>query len=182
MKSLLIGCGNSRIKQLQWDGKEGWAGELTTLDMNPNCGADIVYDLDQIPSSAHPFECSSGKRLPFDDNTFDEIGAFNCMEHFGKQGDWRGWFVEMSEYHRILKDGGAMSILVPIGRDALADPGHTRFFEGNYFHFLNQAFYDLNETKKTCFTDYRWYWKKNFDILYMKEHGGHHLAVVLKKA
>lgn len=181
-RSLLIGCGNSRVKQVQMNGNPEWTGKLTTMDMNPNCGADLIFDMDSIPSSRHPTECMSAVRLPFDDDTFDEIGCYNAMEHWGRQGDWRGWFVEMAEYHRVLKPGGTMGISVPIGKDALADPGHTRFFEGNYFGFLSQEFYTRNEVVGSCFTDYRWFWKKNFDVLYMKEHGGHHLAVVLRKA
>jgi SAM-dependent methyltransferase len=145
-RSLLIGCGKNHIKQIQSSGKEEWIGELTKLDMNPGCGADIVWDMEVRP-------------LPFDDNTFDEIGAYNCMEHWGKQGDWRGWFGEMSEYHRILKPLGTMGILVPINDDSLADPGHTRFFHANYL----------------------WYWKLNFDILYLEKQEDHHLAVILRK-
>lgn len=168
-RSLLIGCGTNHTKQLMYAGKSEWTGALTTMDMNPNCGADIVWDMEVRP-------------LPFNTDTFDEIGAYNCMEHWGKQGDWRGWFDEMAEYHRILKPGGIMGILVPIGQDALADPGHTRFFQSNYFGFLSQAFYEQNEVKKTCFTDYRWYWRLNFDVMYIEEIGGHHLAVILRKA
>ena len=167
-RSLLIGCGTNHTKQVQYDSIAEWTGELTTLDMNPNCGADVIWDMEVRP-------------LPFEDDTFDEIGAFNVMEHWGRQGDWRGWFDEMAEYHRILKPGGLMSILVPLGGDALADPGHTRFFQQNYFGFLNQAFYEDNEVRSTCFTDYRWYWKLNFEILFL-ECSDHHMAVVLEAA
>lgn len=173
-RSLLIGCGNSRVKHLyQGDNKE-WTGELTTLDMNPNCGADIVVDMDDFVVRKKP--------LPFPDETFDEIGAYNCMEHWGRQGDWRGWFDEMAEYHRILKPGGLMGIVVPICEDALADPGHTRFFQRNYFGFLNQTFYARNLELGTAMTDYRWYYRKNFDVLFMETQGNHHLAVLLRKA
>lgn len=173
-RSLLIGCGNNHTKQVQYDGKAEWAGELTKMDINPNCGADILFDMEDVASHSG---C-----MPFEDDTFDEIGAYNTLEHWGRQGDFRGWFHECGEYWRILKPGGMMSILVPIGQDALADPGHTRFFQANWFGFLSQAFYEGNNQLKTCYTDYRWLWKRNFDVLYMKEHGGHHLAVVLRKA
>lgn len=173
-RSLLIGCGHSRVKQLYIDGQKDWAGELTTMDVSPICGADIVFDMEDVAVVRCP--------MPFEDNTFDEIGAFNTMEHWGRQGDFRGWFHECSEYHRILKPGGLMFILVPIGGDALADPGHTRFFQQNWFAFLNQSFYDQNEVKQTCYSDYRWIWTLNFDIVHMQEHGGHHLAVILRKA
>jgi SAM-dependent methyltransferase len=172
-RSLLIGCGKNLTKQVQYDGKAEWTGALTTMDINPNIGADVVFDMDMV---------ANGCRMPFSDDTFDEIGAYNTLEHWGRQGDFRGWFYECGEYWRILKPGGLMSILVPIGEDALADPGHTRFFQQNWFGFLSQTFYEQNEVLGSCFTDYRWYWKKNFDVLYMQEVGGHHLAVVLRKA
>jgi SAM-dependent methyltransferase len=167
-RSLLIGCGTNHTKQVLPDGKPEWAGALTTMDMNPNCGADIIWNMESRP-------------LPFEDSTFIEIGAYNCLEHWGRQGDWRAWFDEMAEYHRILKPGGVMGIVVPIGPDALADPGHTRFFHSNHFGFLSQAFYERNEVKKSCFSDYRWYWNLDFDVIYLEEVGGHHLAAALRK-
>lgn len=174
MRSLLIGCGKNLTKQIQIDGNPEWTGKLTTMDINPNIGADVVFDMEIV---------ANGGRLPFDDNTMSEVGAFNCIEHWGRQGDFRGFFWEMGEYWRILKPGGMMSILVPIGADAFADPGHTRFFSKNHFGFLNQEFYSRQVILDTCFTDYRgWAWTKNFDVVYMEEHGGHHIAVVLKKA
>lgn len=168
-RSLLLGCGHSRAKKVALKGRETWTGALVTLDMGSECGADVVHDLDVRP-------------LPFPDDYFDEMGAYDVLEHVGRQGDWRGFFDEFAEYWRILKPGGLFGIIVPINRDALADPGHTRFFHINYFGFLGQAFYDANLAKGTPVTDYRWYWKRNFELMHHQEDGGHHLAVVLRKA
>ena len=187
-RSLLIGCGNNHTKQVCYDGITEWTGELTKMDINPNCGADVLFDMERLfnpdLSAGLCADCREPPmgRLPFADNTFDEIGCYNTLEHWGRQGDFRGWFHECGEYWRILKPGGLMSILVPVGEDALADPGHTRFFQANWFGFLSQAFYEGNDQLKTCYTDYRWLWRLNFDVLYLKEHDGHHLAVVLRKA
>jgi SAM-dependent methyltransferase len=179
-RSLLLGCGHSREKKIIWDGKREWEGELTTLDMNPDCGADIVMDYDNLGrrSWRHPL----GKQLPFADNTFDEMGAFDTLEHVGRQGDWKGYFLEFGEYHRILKPGGLFYIIVPIMEDALADPGHTRFFQLNYFGFLSQHFYEVNKELHTSGTGYQWFWKKDFDVLYLDKSSGHHIAAVLRKA
>lgn len=174
LRSLLIGCGRSRVKQIQYGGNTEWAGDLTTLDVSPLCGADVVFDMQEV---------ADGGRMPFEDDTFDECACLNSQEHWGRQGDFRGWFHEMGQIHRILKPGGLFFTLVPIGQDALADPGHCRFFQQNWFGFLSQEFYTHNEVVGSCFTDYRgWAWKLNFDILYMEEVGGHHLAAVLRKA
>jgi SAM-dependent methyltransferase len=170
-RNLLIGCGVDHRKKL-YPQSEGavWKGELVKIDMNPTCGADVVWDMEKRP-------------LPFGDAEFDEIHAYDCLEHWGRQGDWRGWFDEMAEYHRLLKPGGKMSIVVPMGADYFADPGHTRFFEPNYFRFLNQAWYDECLAKKMPMTDYRWYWKLDFKIEDLQEIGKpiHHLAAVLRK-
>jgi SAM-dependent methyltransferase len=167
-KSLLLACGNARGKYVHLDAQPEWTGKLVTCDMNPNCGADVVWDLTKRP-------------LPFQDEEFDEIGCYNAMEHWGHQGDWRDWFDEMAEYHRMLKWGGLFSCLVPIGQDALADPGHTRFIHPNYFGFLSQKFYVENLNKGACVTDYRWHWKLNFTVVYMSTQGNHHLGIILRK-
>lgn len=169
-KILLIGAGNSRKKKVMTGDSDEWDGKLVTLDMNPNCGVDVVWNLEDRP-------------LPFRDAEFDEIHAYDCLEHWGVQGDWRGWFDEMAEYHRLLKPGGYFGAGVPIGDDRYADPGHTRFFSANHFLFLSQAFYRDQLAKGLPITDYRWYWKHDFKVGHHVIHGEppHHLSVVLEK-
>lgn len=167
MPSLLMGAGNSRVKKLYLDEAPDWTGDLVTIDINPNCGADIVWDLDNRP-------------LPFGDAEFDELAAYDVIEHLGRQGDWRGWFDEAAEYHRILKPGGLFGIIVPINQDALGDPGHTRFFSANHFGFLSQKFYTESLEKSMQVTDYRWYWKLDFDVVHL-EANEHHMSVMLRK-
>lgn len=174
-RSLLIGCGHSRIKKVHFESSPDWVGELTTLDMNPDCGATHVIDMSV--QMAGPLYS-----MPFGDDEFDELAAYDALEHWGRQGDWRGWFGEMAEYHRILKPGGTFGIIVPIGEDALVDPGHTRFFHANWFHFLSQAYYERALAEGKPVTDYRWYWKLNFEILFMEQQTNHHIGVMLRKA
>jgi hypothetical protein len=88
----------------------------------------------------------------------------------------------MAEFHRVLKPGGTFGILVPIGADAMADPGHTRFFHVNHFFMLNQKWYADSLRDGMAVSDYRWYWTLNFDVCYMSIEGDHHIAAVLVKA
>jgi len=166
---LLIAAGNSRVKKMYREGEAEW-GELITVDIDPNCGAQVIWDMDHRP-------------FPFGDEWFDEIHAYDCLEHWGRQGDWRGWFQEMAEYHRMLKLGGAFIAAVPFGEDRFADPGHTRFFGANHFNFLSQQWYVEQLAEGLQVSDYRWYWKKNFSIRHMSLLGDpvHHLAVILEK-
>lgn len=168
MPSLLLGCGNDRTKKVALSGAASWTGELIALDFNPDCGADVVHDLDIRP-------------LPFADEAFDEIGCYDVLEHLGRQGDWRGFFEEFTEYWRILKPGGLFGIIVPVGRDALADIGHTRFFSASYFRFLDQAWYAAQLAKGEAVTDYRWAWKRDFETVAMQQIADHHLSAILRK-
>ena len=92
-RELLLGCGNSREKQVKWTGSDGPFENVTTLDIDQGCEPDVVHDLNVMP-------------LPFDDDSFDEIHAYECLEHTGKQGDWKFFFDQFSELHRLLKPGG----------------------------------------------------------------------------
>ncbi len=131
-KTLLLGCGVSREKRMGVEGDHDW-GHLVTADIDPSTGCDVVCDLND-------------DSLPFSDAEFDEIYAFEVLEHIGKQGDWRGFFDQFGEYHRILKDDGRMFISVPSTHSpwALGDPGHTRVLPIECFYFLSQDHYGLH--------------------------------------
>ena len=76
MRELLIGAGHSREKRI-WLKEYSQFQNLVTLDINPDCKPSVVADLN----------CWTD--LPFKADTFDEIHAYEVLEHVGKQGDWR---------------------------------------------------------------------------------------------
>ena len=147
---LLLGCGNSRRKKLTFDGEWGW-GELVTLDHDPNCGADITHDLEELP-------------WPVADNSFDEIHAYEVLEHIGAQGDFHAFFAHFGEIYRALKPGGLLFATVPTwdGIWAWADPSHKRIIASDTLVFLDQTEYQ-RQVGKTPMTDFRWLWKGDFE-------------------
>lgn len=159
MRQLLIGCGHNKRKQMGGVGEEVW-DDLVTLDMNPDVKPEIKWDLSDIP-------------LPFDDNEFDEIHAYHVLEHVGAQGDWRFFFSQWTDFHRILKPGGWFFGAVPHWQDvwALADPSHTRVLPLAVLTFLCQEEY-AKQAGNTAMSDFRFVYKADFKIVSAIEDAG----------
>lgn len=151
-RELLIGAGFQRNKILSIPDRGEWSN-LTTLDINPESMPDVVWDLNNRP-------------LPFEDNSFDEIHAYEVMEHLGKQGDWCSFFEEWSEWYRILKPDGILFGTSPHWSSAWAwgDPGHTRIIQPESFVYLSQRQYA--QVGQTAMTDYRFVYHADFEVAY----------------
>jgi hypothetical protein len=154
MRELLIGCGNTRDKFIPTGPWEN----LTTLDIDPNCGADVVWDLNHTP-------------YPFENETFGEVWAREVLEHFGTQGDWRGWFAQWDEFYRIMVPGGLFYISSPKWNSpwAWGDPGHTRIVSAEALTFLDRSQYET-QVGKTSMTDYRHCYRGDFRLRHEKEY------------
>jgi len=163
---LLLGCGHSRVKQLSLKTKE-WS-DLVTLDMNREVNPDVVWDLIDLP-------------LPFEDETFKELHIYDVLEHLGQQGDYRLFFRQFEEFHRILKPGGFLFATCPSWDEVWAwgDPGHTRMINEGSITFLDQDSYD--ETGDTPRTDYRFCYQGNFEIEHADHRNGKFCFVLRKK-
>jgi hypothetical protein len=157
MPELLIGCGNRREKHIALqdnplgeDGRPVWRG-LVTLDHDPDCKPDVLHDLEDFP-------------YPFEDNSFDEIAAYHCLEHMGRQGDWRFFFDQFSELWRITKHGGVLFGIVPhINSKWLwGDPSHTRVISQESLTFLDQRSYWA--VGQTTMSDFRHYYKASWEM------------------
>lgn len=156
---LLVGCGNSRRKKLSVTEHADWQ-ELVTIDHDPNCGADIQHDLDVTP-------------WPIESNTFDEVHAYEVLEHLGRQGDYKSFFRHFAEIYRVLKDGGVLVATCPMWNDkwAWGDPSHTRIVSRQSIIFLDQTEY-TRQVGKTSMTDFRWLWKGDFEPIAAEEDNG----------
>jgi hypothetical protein len=149
MAELLIGCGHNRLKRLGANGREGWTN-LVTLDSNSDCKPDVLHDLDVLP---YPFE---------------EVHAYHVLEHCGRQGDWKFFFAQWSEFWKITKPGGLFCGIVPHYSSpwAWGDPSHTRIIAIESLVFLDQSSYA--DCGKTSMTDFRPYYKASWKLLYQQ--------------
>lgn len=151
-RELLIGCGSRRQRFLSLDGALSFQN-LTTLDINPAHNPDIIHDLCNLP-------------LPFPDKTFDEIHAYEVLEHTGAQGDYKFFFAQFEEFWRLLKPNGLFCASVPKwnGVWAWGDPSHTRTIQAETLLFLSQPNY-TREVGVTPMSDFRHIYTADFDTV-----------------
>lgn len=98
MKRLNLGSGG--------DYKEGWIN----CDIRKDIKTDVVLDLK--------------KKLPFEDNSVDEILMKHVLEHVPGYGSL------LREMHRVCKRGAIINILVPFfsNQNMFGSPNHINFF------------------------------------------------------
>jgi len=158
LSELLIGCGRNWEKKIYLPDQRDWKS-LVTLDINSDHNPDVVWDLQVLP-------------LPFGDNEFDEIHAYEVLEHVGSQGDYKTFFAQFTEFHRILRPGGKFFATVPTPTSpwAWGDPSHTRIFCKEWLTFLRQKSYE-EQVGKTSLSDFRYIYKADLEILMAQENG-----------
>ncbi len=102
-----VGCGPSK-----YPGAIG-------VDMNARTAADVICHLDR-------------GRLPFEDNSFDEIRAVHLIEHV------EDVIATMEELHRVARAGGTIFIVTPHYTDlaSYTDPTHRRHLSTESFHYF----------------------------------------------
>ena len=159
-RELLLGCGNRRDKMMHSGGNSEWSG-LTTLDIDERCKPDVCFDLSKLLETCNEW---GYRLLPFNNDTFAELHAYEVLEHCGSQGDHRLLFAQFSEFWRVLEPGGLLFATVPDYRSlwAWGDPSHTRVINRGTLVFLSQANY-VN-VGSTPMSDYRDIYKADFSL------------------
>jgi len=176
MSELLIGAGSCREKLIgvrdglvyiyPSENMPPWL-RLTTLDNNADHAPDVLADLREA--------------LPFSDECFDEIHAYEVLEHVGQQGDYIEFFRLFGELWRILKPGGLLLAKCPSWRGmwAWGDPSHTRVISSGTLTFLDQREYE-KQVGKTPMSDFRGIWKRSFETMFTQEDGDTHYFILRK--
>ena len=152
-RELLLGAGKNLTKKITIAGSSEWSN-LTTLDFNRDHCPDIHWNLEDIP---YGFSA---------DDEWDEIHAYEVLEHTGKQGDWRFFFQQWSEFWRMLKPGGFFAGTCP-ARDSVwawGDPSHSRVIQPESLVFLCQPKYA--QVGITPMSDFRHVYKADFEIVH----------------
>lgn len=190
-RELLLGCGYDRTKKInphifiddeQQSKYLDWHN-LVTLDRSARCIPDICMDLNRNPLFAwtapeivaeHPewWELSHAPtdRFRLRSNYWDEIHAYEVLEHLGQQGDDQRFFSDFSQIWRMLKPGGFLVATVPsrFSPWLWGDPGHRRAILPETLPFLCQPHYQ-EACGDTPSSDYRDLYVADFDILMSRD-------------
>lgn len=174
-RNLLVGCGHARDKRLepahflpspdpyQRIGPRVWRGQLETLDYESPCEPDIVWDLNVTPWRRK----SNTRYEKIADDSYNEVHAYEVLEHLGAQGRYRDFFDTFSEIWRVLKPGGFLCATCPSRQShwLWGDPGHTRVVLPVSLTFLTQPEYD-RQKGVTTMSDYRSVYRADFDVVH----------------
>jgi len=187
-RELLLGCGYTRDKRISTaefseanraridplSVIEPWR-DLYTLDCNLRCKADIYCDLAR--GFWEPFKYSDHGSDAIDhrppvtlkSNFFDEIHAYEVLEHLGAQGDVHLFMAQFTNLWDMLKPDGLLCATVPSrwSEWVWGDPSHTRVILPQSLLFLQQPQYVLqcDGPKPTGMSDFRDFYKADFDLL-----------------
>lgn len=158
MNVLILGAGNSKEKRIiPTGGEKAFPPDAVRLDIDPLSKPDVLWDLNNLP-------------IPLDSDSFDEIHAYEVLEHFGRQGDADAFFGFFNEIYRMLKPNGMFYASVPMwnSRWAFGDPGHTRVINQGSLVFLDRSQYD-EQVGVTPMTDYRRIYHGDFCVTFYAE-------------
>jgi len=179
-KTLLLGTTpdrkNKKRVKFELSPTSHFDGEVYTLDLQgEESSTHAVMDLENLHAKGV---------LPYGDETFDEIHAYEIIEHYGLQGDFRGFFREFGEFWRILKPEGLMMISCPMWDSpwSIGDPGHCRIFAKQSFSWLVEDHYtQIDDGSGSACTDYRAFVDEKWWQILGVEETTDQLFVILQK-
>jgi SAM-dependent methyltransferase len=178
-RELLIGCGHSREKLMHVSGRLPEWSNLTTLDQYPECDPTYLCNLNVTPWRIREMG-TNFESTYFANDYFDEIHAYEVLEHLGRQGDAESFFNTFNEIYRILKPGGHLMATCPSRTSAWlwGDPSHTRAIQTESLAFLDQGIIHNNRKRNTAMSDFSLYWKGDLQKCFSQDNGANHIFML----
>lgn len=177
MSELLLGCGFARQKLLGAPGTDLQWKDLYTLDINNKCKPDLLCDMNNFERwymrdfTGHGVSCiDTDPDLDAPhimDSFFQEVHAYEVLEHLGQQGDAESFFATFRNIHRVLVPGGFLFGTCPSRYSAWAwgDPSHRRIISQESLVFLSQDIIASNRKANTAMSDFSDIWDLDFKII-----------------
>lgn len=127
------------------DKKEGYI----SIDYDAHCNPDYQIDIEK-------------EKLPFPDNSVDEVIIHHVMEHLGE-----GYFHFMQELYRVCKHGALIDILVPHHRHEyfLDDPTHRRPITVAGMWLFSKKYNDTCKQQNARASRLGYYFGVDFEVL-----------------
>jgi hypothetical protein len=189
-KQLLLGCGHTRnVQVFQRGSTDNKFEDLYTLDFNTYCKPDLLCDLDKqkwfcIPLTPQGKQCTedTGRNRNLKvlrENFFEEVHAYEVLEHLGQQGRQDLFFDTFANIYRVLVHGGLLIATCPSRYSGWAwgDPGHRRLIIPESLTFLDQTEYQ-KQLGKTAMSDYRSAWRGDFECVSSVDNRTNHIFVL----
>lgn len=176
-RELLLGCGHKRDKLMGLDpGTRPEWHNLTTLDCYPECEPDWLWNLNNVPWRGPIKDDNSISPAKIPDDYFDEVHAYEVLEHIGHQGNVQEFFEHFGEIYRILKPGGHLFATCPARQSPWlwGDPSHRRVIQQETLIFLDQSQY-TRQQGKTAMSDFRHIWKGDFKVIASQDNNVNHI-------
>jgi hypothetical protein len=163
---LILGAGNSKLHKVQIMTPGAEPGgpafsdnfkDVWTIDMDPSAHPRVLWDLENFP-------------WPVPQGYFDEVHAYEVLEHLGRLGDYEAFFATWKEIWGALKVGGLVVATSPWWESVWAwqDPGHRRIYSRELLAYLDQKEYS-RQIGVTAMTDYRRVFPPPFSFNFMTD-------------
>lgn len=170
-KALMLGVGTAPpIRRIK--GPDSASEEETkwsTLDISEEANPDYVFDLEDLETQF---------RLP--GGPYDEIHAYDVLEHFGRQGNYHGFFNTFKALHQALVPRGLLFLTVPEHNSewTWGDPGHCRVIQPQTLAYLVKDHY--KQLGRTRCTDYRKYVDPRWWVIEELQYKGQSLEAAMR--
>lgn len=161
---LVLGAGNSasqKLKVAATDEDVAAMGEnfsdnfrdVWTVDMDEAAKPRLLWDLTDF-------------RWPVPREYFDEIHAYEVLEHLTRQGEYEDFFALWRKIHDCLKPGGLVCASTPWWESLWVwqDPGHRMCYSQGLLIYLSQAEYQ-KQVGHSAMTDYRRVWPREYNLV-----------------